>query len=135
MRRAGFCASSWGVVTRVACMQGASSHVDVSQRKLCTAALVKLLKVWGGEEWFKQYAIDSIGLQCCVGGMVSGGVDVRDGGVLGLLTEVLLQPLIAVISTLFTDPLSVDSSSICNFREVWLMRTCCAPQQELLLCR
>lgn len=71
-------------------MQGASSHVDVSQRKLCIAALVKLLKVWGSEAWFKQYAIDSIGIQCCVAGMVSGGVDVRDGGVLGLLTEVLL---------------------------------------------
>ena len=70
-------------------MQGASSHVDVSQRKLCVAALVKLLKVWGGEGWFRQYAIDSIGVQCCVGGMLSGGVDVRDGGVLGLLTEVL----------------------------------------------
>lgn len=72
-------------------MQGASSHIDISQRKLCVAALVRLLKVWGGEAGFKQYAIDSVGIQCCVLGMLSGGVDVRDGGVLGLLTEVLFS--------------------------------------------
>jgi hypothetical protein len=73
-------------------VQGASSHVDVAQRKLCIAALVRLLKVWGGEAWFKQYAIDSIGIRCLVVGMVSGGVDVRDGGVLGLLNEVTSHP-------------------------------------------
>jgi hypothetical protein len=67
--------------------------VDIAQRKLCVAALVRLLKTWGGEPWMRAYAIERIGVECCVCGVVAGGVDVRDGGVLGLLNEVRLDLL------------------------------------------
>lgn len=69
-------------------LQGASSHVDVSTRKTCVTSLGKLVKLWGSDASFKQFAIDKVGIFCCIQGTVNGGVDIRDGGALGLLSEV-----------------------------------------------
>eukprot|EP00892_Ulva_mutabilis_P003832 jgi/Ulvmu1/1820/UM119_0038.1 len=71
-----------------AVVKGAASHVDVSTRKTCIASLVKLVKLWGSDASFKQFAIDRVGIHCCIQGTVNGGVDIRDGGALGLLSEV-----------------------------------------------
>lgn len=62
--------------------------MDVSTRKTCIGALAKLVKLWGSDPSFKSFAIESIGVGCCMRGTVNGTVDVRDGSVLGLLSEV-----------------------------------------------
>jgi len=68
-------------------MQGAASHVDVSTRKTCIGSLAKMIKLWGSDSSFKHFAIEKVGISCCFRGSINGGVDVRDGGVLGLLSE------------------------------------------------
>jgi hypothetical protein len=69
-------------------VQGASSHVDVTVRKQCVSSLSRMVQAWAADVSFRHFAINSIGVQCCIQGLTDGGVDIRDGSVLGLLNEV-----------------------------------------------
>ena len=68
-------------------MQGGQAHVDTSARKVCIAALGKLLTSCQDRAGFKQFAMEQIGVRCCLCGLCNGSVDARDGGAVGLLNE------------------------------------------------
>jgi hypothetical protein len=68
-------------------VQGGEAHIDIPARKLCIVALSKMLASWVDQPDFKAFAIHSIGVRCCLRGLCSGSVDIRDGGALGILNK------------------------------------------------
>jgi hypothetical protein len=68
-------------------LQGGEAHVDVPARKVCVVALGRLVTAFKGRPGFRAFAIDDVGVRCCLRGLCGGSVDVRDGGALGLLNE------------------------------------------------
>lgn len=71
----------------VLAVQAGEAHVDIPARKLCLATLSKMLASWSHRSDFRAFAIDSIGVRCCLRGISNGSVDVCDGGALSLLSE------------------------------------------------
>lgn len=76
----------------VALTRGAATHVDPTVRKTCVQAYERLLGEWCPSSelvpGFKRYAMEHLGGEACLLGIVQGGLDARDAGTLALLGEV-----------------------------------------------
>jgi hypothetical protein len=69
------------------CVQGGEAHVDIPIRKQCLVALHRIMERLAPEPSFEEFAVQNIGVRCCLRGLCNGSVDIRDGGALGLLNE------------------------------------------------
>ena len=61
--------------------------MDIPARKLCLAALSKMLARSELQGDLRRLAIEGLGVRCCLRGLCNGSIDIRDGGALSLLTE------------------------------------------------
>lgn len=68
-------------------MQGAAEHIEAAVRKQCLVTLNRMVAAWQADESFRDFAVQSIGGRACLLGVLSGGVDIRDAGSLGIVQE------------------------------------------------